>query len=84
MKNDSWSVTADTEHCVHIIIDNTVDITDLELTLINDVRIPILKMKVDSREITICTHTEKPMFAQLGNSVKYVFGSGKEYYENKN
>jgi hypothetical protein len=82
MKNDSWSVTADTEHCVHIIIDNTVDITDLELTLINDVRIPILKMKVDSREITICTHTEKPMFVQLGNSVKYVFGSGKEYYEN--
>ncbi len=84
MKNDSWSVSADTEQCVHIIIDDSVDLTDLELTLINDVRTPILKMKVNTREIHLCSHTDKPMFAQLGNSVKYVFGSGKEYYGNKN
>ena len=80
MKNGSWSVTADTEQCVHIIIEDSVDITDLELTLISDVRIPILKMKVNSRDIHICTHTEKPMFAQLGNSVKYITGSGKNSY----
>lgn len=82
MKSNLWSVTADTEECVHILIEDSVDITDLELTLISDVRIPILKMKVNSRDIHICTHTEKPMFAQLGTDVKYVFGSGKEYYKN--
>ena len=82
MKNENWSVTADTEHCVHITIDESVDLTDLELTLISDVRIPIVKVKVDSRDIRICSQTEKPMFAQLGNSVKYVFGSGREYYNN--
>ena len=29
---------------------------------------------------TFCSHTEKPMFAQLGKSVKYVTGSGKSMY----
>ena len=36
--------------------------------------------KVNTREIHLCSHTGKPMFAQLGNSVKYVKGSGKESY----
>lgn len=31
-------------------------------------------------DLHICSHTEKPMFAQLGNSVKYVKGSGKSMY----
>jgi hypothetical protein len=79
-----WSVSADTEHCVHILIDDNIDLEGLELTLINDVRIPILKMKINTREIHICSHTEKPMFAQIGNSVKYVEGSGAEYYQNEN
>ena len=82
MKNENWSVTAETEHCVHVTIDESVDLANLELTLISDVRIPIVKVKVESRDIKICSQTEKPMFAQLGDSVKYVKNSGYEYYKN--
>ena len=77
-----WQVIAEDDECVLVTIDEEVDITGLELILINDVRTPIVKLKVNSREIHICSHTEKPMFAQLGNSVKYVKGSGKSMYNN--
>jgi hypothetical protein len=80
MINNEWQVVAESDECVFITIDESVDLEGLELTLINDVRIPIVKLKVNSREIHICSHTEKPMFAQLGNSVKYVKGSGKSMY----
>jgi hypothetical protein len=75
-----WQVVAENDECVLVTIDDDVSLDGLELTLINDVRTPILKLKVNSREIHICSHTEKPMFAQLGNSVKYVKGSGKSMY----
>ena len=81
--HNKWTVSADTEHCVHILIDEGVELDGLELTLINDVRLPIIKMKINTREIHICSHTEKPMFAQIGTSVKYVINSGAEYYENE-
>jgi hypothetical protein len=80
MSGKEWQVVAESDECVIVTINNDVDISNLELTLINDVRIPIVKLKVDSRKIHICSHTEKPMFAQLGNSVKYVTGSGKSMY----
>ena len=80
MINNEWQVVAESDECVFVTIDESVDLEGLELTLINDVRIPIVKLKVNSREIHICSHTEKPMFAQLGNSVKYVKGSGKSMY----
>jgi hypothetical protein len=71
---------SESDECVLVTISDDVDLEGLELTLISDVRIPIVKLKVNSREIHICSHTEKPMFAQLGNSVKYVKGSGKSMY----
>jgi len=49
---------------------------------LSETRTPIIKMKITTREIHICTHTDKPMFAQIGHSVKYVMGSGYEYYQN--
>ena len=76
-----WQVIAEDDECVLVTIDYDVSIDGLDLTLINDVRTPIVKLKVNTREIHICSHTEKPMFAQLGNSVKYVKGSGKSMYE---
>jgi hypothetical protein len=82
MLANEWQVIAEDDECVLVTIDEEVDITGLELILINDVRTPIVKLKVNSREIHICSHTEKPMFAQLGNSVKYVKGSGKSMYNN--
>lgn len=80
MLGKEWQVVAESDECVLVTIDESVDLDGLELTLISDVRIPIVKLKVNSREIHICSHTEKPMFAQLGNSVKYVKGSGKSMY----
>jgi len=83
MKDSDWNVTADGEECVHIIINEDVDITDMELVILSDTRSSIIKMKVNSKDIHICTHTDKPMFAQIGHSVKYVKNSGAEYYENE-
>jgi hypothetical protein len=80
MINNDWNVIAESDECVLVTINDDVDISNLELTLISDTRIPILKLKVTSREIHICSHTEKPMFAQLDNCVKYVTGSGKSMY----
>lgn len=80
MNCNDWEVIAETDECVLVTISKDVPLDGLELTLINDVRIPILKLKVNNREIHICSHTEKPMFAQIGNSVKYVTGSGKAMY----
>ena len=73
-------MVAESDECVLVQIGEDIDLTDLELTLISDTRTPIVKLKVNMREIHICSHTEKPMFAQLGNSVKYVSGSGKSMY----
>lgn len=80
MNANDWEVIAETDECVLVTINEDVPLDELELTLINDVRTPIVKLKVNTREIHICSHTEKPMFAQLGSSVKYVKGSGKSMY----
>ncbi len=79
-----WNVVADGDECVIVNINNDVELDVLELVLISDVRQPILRMKVSTREIYLCSHTEKPMFCQLGDSVKYVKGSGKKTYQNTN
>lgn len=79
--SNQWDVEAESDECVLIKINSDVDLDGLELTLISDVRQPILKLKVNSTEIHICSHTEKPMFCQLGNSVKYVKGSGSKSYQ---
>lgn len=81
---EQWQVEAENDECVLVTINPDVDLEGLELTLINDVRTPILKLKVNTREIHICSHTEKPMFCQLGNSVKYVKGSGSKSYQQVN
>jgi hypothetical protein len=80
MNGNDWEVIAETDECVLVTINEDVPLEGLELTLINDVRTPIVKLKVNAREIHICSHTEKPMFAQIGASVKYVKGSGKSMY----
>ena len=80
MTGSEWEVIAENDNCVLVKIDEGVDLTDLELTLISDIRMPIVKLKIATREIHICSHTEKPMFAQIGNSVKYVKGSGSSMY----
>lgn len=81
--NKDWSVIVDstTEMCVHAHIQDDVDISNLEFSLIDDERKPLVKMKVTCREIYLCCNIKKPTFAQLGDCVKYVDGTGYETYK---
>jgi hypothetical protein len=81
MELHDWDVQAEGDECVHIIIGEEIDINDMDLVLLSETRTPIIKMKVNSREIFLCCHTEKPMFVQIGHSVKYVTGSGADFYK---
>lgn len=53
----------------------------MEFSLIDEERKVMVKTKVTSREIYICCNIKKPTFAQLGDCVKYVDGSGFETYK---
>jgi hypothetical protein len=81
MHSKDWDVHAEGDECVHISISEDVALTDEDLILLSDTRTPIVRMKVNTREIFLCCHTEKPMFVQIGHSVKYVTGSGGEFYK---
>lgn len=81
MTLNDWEANAENDECVHIIINENIDIEGLELVLLSETRTPIVKLKLKNRDISICTHTEKPMFAQIGHSVKYVTGSGFDFYK---
>lgn len=81
MHSKDWDVHAEGDECVHIIISEDVALTDEDLVLLSETRTPIVKMKVNTRDILLCCHTEKPMFVQIGHSVKYVMGSGGEFYK---
>ncbi len=81
MKLSDWKVNTVDNDCVKVNINEDVSINDTMLTLFNENRIPIVKMKVESREVYLCCHAERPMFIQVGDSVRYVDGSGYEAYE---
>ena len=76
-----WDVQIQENDCLHITINEDVDLKDMDLVLLNETRTPILKMKINSRDIVLCCHTENPVFAQIGHSVKYVLGSGNDFYK---
>jgi hypothetical protein len=83
ISNKDWVVFVDEEceMCVHAHITDNVDITKLEFSLIDEERNVIVKTKVTGREIYICCNIKKPTFAQLGDCVKYVDGTGFEIYK---
>ena len=53
MRDSDWSVVADGDECVHITINDDVDITNMELMLLSDTRSSIIKMKLNNRDIYI-------------------------------
>ena len=81
MEQKDWDVQIQENDCLHITINEDIDLKDLDLVLLNETRTPILKMKINSRDIVLCCHTENPVFAQIGHSVKYVLGSGNDFYK---
>jgi hypothetical protein len=82
ISNKDWTVFIDSESemCVHVHITDELDISNLEFSLIDEERKVMVKTKVTSREIYLCCNIKKPTFAQLGDCVKYVDGSGTETY----
>ena len=85
MLDKDWTIRAEeNEHgkCVHVLINEEVDISDLMFSLLDDERRLITNMKVTNREIYLCSNTDRPEYAQLGNCVKYVLGTGAETYKN--
>lgn len=82
MDSTKWDVNVNGKDSILITIDDNIDISNLSLTLINELRQPILKMEVDNREILLTTNIESPIFVQIGDSVKYVKGSGGNSYIN--
>ena len=81
MENIKFSAKKESENCIRIKIDEGVNIENLELILINDVRIPISTSKIESRDFSICCNSGKPTFARILETVKYVEGSGDEHYK---
>lgn len=84
ISNNDWTVKSeikDEKTCVHVHINDNVDLTNLFLHLLDDERKLIVELKVTSSEIYFCTAIGKPMFAELGHNVKYVDGTGAEFYK---
>jgi hypothetical protein len=76
----SWKAIAVSKECIDIIIDEDIDLSDLGLTILNENRLPIFKLKLTAHTTSFCLPSGKPMFAQIANFVKYVEGSGHSYY----
>ncbi len=87
MQHKDWSLKVEENKelgtCIHININDGVVIDGLMFELLDDERKIITSMKVLNKEIYLCVSLAKPEFAKLGDSVKYVDGSGKEFYKNK-
>lgn len=79
-----WSIKTeikDDQTCIHAHINKDLDLNGLIFSLLDDERKLIIKLKVTDYEIYFCTAIGKPMFAQLGDNVKFVEGTGAETYK---
>jgi len=83
IKHSQWLVHTeekDGQTCIHAHLSEDLDFSNLDFSLIDEDRKTIIKLKVTSREIYFCVNIGEPLFAQLGDSIKYVDGSGIELY----
>jgi hypothetical protein len=82
---NDWEAFVDTEKCISIKINESLDITDSKIKFLGKDREFLLEMKLNSRDVNICLVTGNPLFVELhtpkGVSVQYVKGSGKEHYK---
>lgn len=81
-----WKATCDGKDCVNILICESLEIEGAKIKFLGKDREPLLEMKVTSREIYLCLPIGNPTFVELhtkyGVSVRYIEGSGKEFYNN--
>jgi hypothetical protein len=83
-----WKVSVIDSNCIKIDIDPDLSLEGSTIKILGSERNLLSLIKPDSFEIEFCTYTGRPMFVELhtpsGVSVKYVEGSGKDFYRNNN
>jgi hypothetical protein len=86
-KLNDWKAKSDGDDCVHIQISETLDIDGGRIKFLGKDREPLIEMKISSRDIHLCLKIGNPTFVEMhtnaGVSVRYIEGSGKEYYKKK-
>ena len=83
IKITDWTAKVEGVDCIHVKINDNVNIDDIELTLISENRVPIFTVPINAREIFIKSEVDMPMFIQIGQSVHFVEGSGGDFYKDK-
>jgi len=98
MQAKDWTLKTEVHEeygtCVHVTINEKVNIDGLMFRLLDDERKVISSVKVKSRDICLCVNLAKPEFVSLvypeeehgkikyvDKNVKYVDGSGCDFYE---
>lgn len=86
-KLSDWRATSDGKDCVDIKISEDVEIDGAKIRFLGKDREPLVDMKVNARSIHLCLNIGNPTFVELhtkdGVSVRYIEGSGVEYYKKK-
>jgi hypothetical protein len=81
-----WRAISEKKDCVTIEIEESLDIENAKIRFLGKDREPLIEMKVTNRNINICMNIGNPTFVELhtksGVSVRYIEGSGKEFYKN--
>jgi len=87
LKLSDWRATSDGKDCVDIEISDDVDIEGSKIRFLGKDREPLVEMKVNTRSIHLCLNIGNPTFVELHTkdavSVRYIEGSGVEYYKKK-
>jgi hypothetical protein len=83
-----WEVSIINDNCIKINIDQDLSLEGSIIKILGSERNLLFTINPESFEIEFCTYTGRPMFVELhtpfGVSVKYVQGSGKDFYQNYN
>ena len=83
-----WNVSVINDNCIKIDIDPDLSLEGSFIRVLGSERNLLNTINPESFEIEFCAYTGRPMFVELhtpdGVSVKYVEGSGKDFYTNDN
>lgn len=83
-----WKVSVINDNCIRINIDPDLSLEGSTIKILGSERNLISKITPESLEIEFCAYTGRPMFVEFhtptGVSVKYVEGSGKDFYSTNN
>ena len=81
---DDVVATKKCENCIEIQIKDEIDLEDTTIKILGKDRNLLVKIPNPQHKTEVCLYTGSPMFVEVtnhfGSVVKYVEGSGDEYY----